>query len=139
MVLIVMVIMLIIMLRKINMVIKMMLIGVVMMKEVIMLIVMFKIVLEMMLMIKMILILKMIMVLKENFFKSILLAFSQLMIRIYHFLIQLDVNNLCSIKMYWVIGLYERNYDLALGHICWFHLYRIFLGNYLSSRFYLFA
>ena len=82
------------------MVIKMMLIGVVMMKEVIMLIVMLKIVLEMMLMIKIILFLTMIMVLKENFHKQILLQFPQLMLRIYHFLIQLDVNNLCSIKMY---------------------------------------
>ena len=74
--------------------------AVVMMNDVVMLIVMLKMVLEMMLMIKMILILKMTMVLKENFCNSILLAFPQLMIRIYHFLIQLDVNNLCSIKMY---------------------------------------
>ena len=136
---IVMVIMILIILIKIIMVIKMMLIGVVMMKEVIMLIVMLKIVLEMMLMIKIILFLKMIMVLKENFHKSILLPFPQLMLRIYHFLIQLDVNNLCSIKMYWVIGLYERCYGLALGNICWFHLCIIFFGNYLPSRFYLFA
>ena len=79
---------------------KKMLIVLVMINEVIMLVVMLKMVLEMMLMIKIILIFKMTMVLKENFCNSVLLASPQLMIRIYHFLIQLDVNNLCSIKMY---------------------------------------
>ena len=103
----------------------------VMMIDVTMLIVMLKMVPEMVLMIKMILILKMTMRLRR--------IFEIQFFSIYHFLIQLDVNNLCSIKMYRVIDVYERNYDLAPGNICWFHLYRIFLGNYLPSRFYFFA
>ena len=69
-----------------------MLMVLVIIREVIMLIVMIKMVLEMMVIIKIILILK---VMIKNFWKSILLKFPQLMVQIYNFLIQLDINNLC--------------------------------------------
>ena len=88
---------------------------------------------------KMILVFKMVMMLKANFCNSILSAFPQFLMRIYHFLVQLHAHNLCIITLCRVIGLYKPSYDIALSSTCWFHLYRIFKGNYLPSRFYVFA
>ena len=112
---------------------------VIMMKDVVMLMLMLKMVIEMMLMIKMIVIFKMAIVLKANICNSILLAFPQFLMWIYYLLVQLDVNNLCSKTICQVISLYEPSCDLARRSICWFHLCRIFLGNYLPSKFYFFA
>ena len=92
--------------------------------------------LKMMMIVKMILFLKMMM---NNSCKSILLAFPWLRIQIYNLLIQLDVNNLCSIKTDWVIVLYKPNYYLIVNILWWIHLYGICLGNYLPSRLYFFT
>ena len=76
-----------------------------------------------------------------HFCNSVFLAFTQFLMGIYHFLIELQVNNLRRITVHLVIlsdALYESSYDLALLNICSFHLMRIFLGNYLPSRFYFF-
>ena len=98
-----------------------------------------KMVVEMMMMTKMVLILKIMMVLKTNFCNSIFLAFPQYLMGIYHFLVQMDLNNLCTITLCQVIGLSELSYDLALSSICWFHLYRISLGHCLPLKYYFFA
>ena len=97
---------------------------------------------EMMMLIEiemMMLIYKVIMVLKANYCNPILLAFPQLLMRIYQFLVQLYVNNLCIMKMCRVIRLYKPSYNISLSSIFWFHLYRMFIGNHLPSRFYFFA
>ena len=135
MVLIVMMIITIIVLMKIKMMeMAMILMVVVMVKEVVMGKMMLMIVVQMM-----ILIYKVLMVLKANYCNPILLAFPQFLMRIYQFLVQLYVNNLCIIKMCRVIRLYKPSYNISLSSIFWFHLYRIFIGNHLPSRFYIFA
>ena len=129
--------MMLILMVMIMMVMAMMLVLVVMIKEmvvimkVIMLMVMLKMVPEMIVMIKIILILKMIMVLKTTFCNSILSAFPQFLMQIFHFLVKLASSvpgsvRTCSATTCRVIGLYEPSCDLVVSSICWFHLFRVF-------------
>lgn len=56
-------------------------------------------------------------VIKLEFLQFNFVSFSTILMPIYNLLIQLDVNNLCTVTMFRVIGISEPSYNLTLSSI----------------------